>query len=743
MNPKLPSSSVPEWQEQAQQYWDKGDYTQAASLYEQAIAQEPDNLAHYWHLGLLLVLQGQEAEAQATWFMAIAESAPEEIEAHTLQLVQVLHQEAERQAYQENYAVAWAIRQHIRELIPDNFNNLLLLVQLAVKLENYSGEDLETLGILEQLRSLPKIEVNSELLLHILGQVLDFAPLDPLSLELVEACLPFATSPQDYSNLLLVTALEANYALKLPKLAMRYAELSLKLDPDNPEVLTQLASFYQNAGEYEKGIATAKLCYERSQTLLEQIFANHLVMRGLMNAGGYWDEALEWLGKLENSLQAIVSEYPLNLISVQALRLINSAFFFPYLRDEAEGNRLLQNQLAQLFQDNVQTYAAEPTQRYAQRHQLWRSQRRENKRPLRLGYISHCFCQHSVGWLARWLLNHHDRDRVELYGYFISYKAIDDPIQEWYVNQFTEARKFKGETLLIAEQIFQDEIDILIELDSVTLDVTCEVMALKPAPIQVTWLGWDASGVPAIDYYIADPYVLPESASNYYREKIWRLPQTYVAVDGFEVAVPTWRREDFEIEEDAIVYFSAQRGYKRHRETTRLQLQILKQVPNSYFAVKGLADEASVKRFFLELAAEEDISPDRFRFLPGVPSEPIHRANLNIADVVLDTYPYNGATTTLETLWMGIPLVTRVGDEFSSRNSYTMLVNAGVTEGIAWTDEEYVEWGVRLGLDPSLRQLVTWKLLRSRQTAPLWNGKRFAREMESAYEQMWQRYCEG
>ncbi|MCD8488848.1 MAG: tetratricopeptide repeat protein [Desertifilum sp.] len=733
----------PQWQEQAQQYWDKGDYTQAASLYEQAIAQEPDHLAHYWHLGLLLVLQGQEAEAQATWFMAIAESAPEEIEAHTLQLVQVLHQEAERQAYQENYAVAWAIRQHIRELIPDNFNNLLLLVQLAVKLENYSGEDLETLGILEQLRSLPKIEVNSDLLLHVLGQVLDFAPLDPLSLEFVEACLPFATSPQDYSNLLLVTALEANYGLKRPKLAMRYAELSLKLDPDHSEALTQLASFYQNAGEYEKGIATAKLCYERSQNRLEQIFANHLVMRGLMNAGGYWDEALEWLGKLEDSLQAIVSEYPLNLISVQALRLINSAFFFPYLRDEAEGNRLLQNQLAQLFQDNVQTYAAEPAQRYAQRHQLWRSQRRGSKRPLRLGYISHCFCQHSVGWLARWLLNHHDRDRVELYGYFISYKAIDDPIQEWYVNQFTEARKFKGETLEIAEQIFQDEIDILIELDSVTLDVTCEVMALKPAPIQVTWLGWDASGVPAIDYYIADPYVLPESASTYYREKIWRLPQTYVAVDGFEVAVPTWRREDFEIEEDAIVYFSAQRGYKRHRETTRLQLQILKQVPNSYFAVKGLADETSVKRFFLELAAEEGISPDRFRFLPGVPSEPIHRANLTIADVVLDTYPYNGATTTLETLWMGIPLVTRVGDEFSSRNSYTMLVNAGITEGIAWTDEEYVEWGVRLGLDPSLRQLVTWKLLRSRQTAPLWNGKRFAREMENAYEQMWQRYCEG
>ncbi len=113
---------------------------------------------------------------------------------------------------------------------------------------------------------------------------------------------------------------------------------------------------------------------------------------------------------------------------------------------------------------------------------------------------------------------------------------------------------------------------------------------------------------------------------------------------------------------------------------------------------------------------------------------------LGIADVVLDTYPYNGATTTLETLWMGIPLVTRVGEQFAARNSYTMMMNAGITEGIAWTDEEYIEWGIRLGKDTKLRQEVAWKLRQSRQTAPLWNGKQFTREMEKAYEQMWANY---
>ncbi|HEY9658738.1 MAG TPA: O-linked N-acetylglucosamine transferase, SPINDLY family protein, partial [Allocoleopsis sp.] len=128
------------------------------------------------------------------------------------------------------------------------------------------------------------------------------------------------------------------------------------------------------------------------------------------------------------------------------------------------------------------------------------------------------------------------------------------------------------------------------------------------------------------------------------------------------------------------------------------------------------------------------------RFLPEVALEAVHRANLGVADIVLDTYPYNGATTTLETLWMCIPMVTRVGEQFAARNSYTMMINAGIQEGIAWTDEEYVQWGIKLGKDTKLRQDIAWRLKQSRQTAPLWNGKQFTREMEAAYEQMWQKY---
>ena len=149
-----------------------------------------------------------------------------------------------------------------------------------------------------------------------------------------------------------------------------------------------------------------------------------------------------------------------------------------------------------------------------------------------------------------------------------------------------------------------------------------------------------------------------------------------------------------------------------------------------------------MREFFLEIAREENVSGDRLRFLQNVPSEAVHRANLMLADVVLDTYPYNGATTTLETLWQCIPIVTQVGEQFAARNSYTMLVNAGIEEGIARSREEYIAWGIRFGIEEELRREVCQKLKRARNTALLWDGKQFTRDLEDAYTQMWRIYLE-
>ncbi|BAY17322.1 TPR repeat protein [Anabaenopsis circularis NIES-21] len=732
-------NTSPSLHQRANEYFLNENYIQAANLYEQAISANPEIKSNYWHLGLIFLLQEQEVEAQTTWFMAMMEGEAEQVNVWNAELLEILETEAERQEKLEKYDVCEKIRQNIRQIAPDNIHNLLHLIHLYIKLETYTEETLSELNIFEIINATTKTDINLEILGKTIGSVLHYTQLYPSTIEFFESCsLHFTENPQALMNIFIAAAVDIAYSRQQPKIAVQLCEIYLRLDNNNPGVLGHLASFYQNSADYELGIETAKTFYSLVERLPEKIFANRQILRGLMSAGGQWQESYSVNQRQQDLLAELIAANPQDLTPMDVSILLNSNYFAFYIEDNIAKNRSVQKKILQICQENHNIYAQAQVEKYAQGH-LERKKQRISQKKLKIGYISHCFKSHSVGWLARWLLQYHDRDKFEINGYFVNSDNVSDLLHQWYINQMDKV--FKSYNVWsLAEEIYQDEIDILIDLDSITLDITCEVMTFKPAPVQVTWLGWDASGSPSIDYFIADPYVLSESAQEHYQEKIWRLPQTYIAVDGFEVNVPKVRRDELDIPGDAVVYFSGQRGFKRHPDITRLQLKIIKEVPNSYFLIKGLADEESTQKFFAQIAAEEDVDYARLRFLPDAPTEGVHRANLDIADIVLDTYPYNGATTTLETLWMCIPMVTRVGEQFAARNSYTMMMNAGISEGIAWTDEEYVEWGIRLGKDAALRQEIAWKLRQSRKTSPLWNGKQFAREMEKAYEQMWQNY---
>lgn len=719
-------------QEQARQFLTEGKYSEATSLYEEAVANEPDVVSHYWYLGLAYLLQNHEEAAQATWMLAMAEVTPKEIEECTGKLIDILETEAERQVAIDNPKTSWLIRQHIREINPAFINNLLHLIKLSINLGEFTPEQLHDWEAATVLNQIYPEEVNSELLLQVLKKLLEFPT--PETLAFAEACLPHLShNPEAFVVEVLPTAVKLANQAQRPDFAANLAELCLKLKPEHPEVLKHLSMFYSRAGCHQQAIETATLFFNNCENSLWKVQGSYLVQRAFLRAGA-WSENLETIIQHHKSLvRDLMQNLSKTIVEPSvASSLIPANYYLPYVQDQPQELRWLQNQIAELFQNSLQAANSSFVE-------ISYKNSREKSKSLKVGYIAHTLKAHSVGWLSRWLFQYYDRELFQTNLYLI-YQEPND--HQWFREQVDCVYNFGAEPLEIATQIKEDQIDILVDLDSLTLDTTCQVMALKPAPVQITWLGWDASGIPAIDYYIADSYVLPENAQDYYSEKIWRLPQTYIAIDGFEVGVPTLRCDQLEIPSDATIYFSAQQGFKRHPNTVHLQMQIIKQVANSYFLIKGLADETTIQKFFTQIAEEEGVDPSRLRFLPRDLNEFVHRANLAIADVVLDTYPYNGATTTLETLWMSIPLVTRVGEQFAARNSYGFMMNAGVTEGIAWTDEEYVEWGVRLGKDPALRQQVAWKLRQSRQTSPLWNAKQFTREMEKAYQQMWQRYVE-
>ncbi|AFY69128.1 hypothetical protein Pse7367_0828 [Thalassoporum mexicanum PCC 7367] len=798
---------------QARTLWLAGEYQQAAGIYEQAIATEPDHQTHYWHLGLMLLLMGQEAEAQMTWLMAPdssgdldllddikniedrdleSEQESEAIANQTidkqsdaqagLPLDQILNQECDRQVELGNLQMAWVIRQYLREFFPADINNLLQLVQLSISIGSFQSSDLIDLGLIDALASISETPSTSEptdsdfdtalepatatagstppaiepeLILTTMKAVLDCAIPSETEFEFTAAAANYIYCfiPQvNILDQLRIMAEKLNYTRQLPHLAVRVVKICLALEPENVDSLIYIAHTYSDAREHSEAIAHAQracdLAERNSWSLAMQIIAHYCLLKVLMIASGYWQRATATNQKIQALCQSLYTLRPeLSRRDLMLLRTVN--FFSPYFEDKARPNRTIQNQFLQFCQDQAESIFQELIPKYRNHHQQLRQQNQASKhntsnRPLKIGYLSSCMRRHSVGWLARWLFQYHNRDRFEIYTYFINFRQTDDKLQTWYAQKSDQAYRGgidgKDDGVTLAKKIFADQVDILIDLDSITSYVAPEVLSLKPAPIQVSWLGLDATGVPTVDYFIADHYVLPEYAQEYYSEKIWRLPHTYLAVEGFETSAPTLNRDRLDIPADAVVFLTAQTGQKRHPDTTRMQLQIISQVPNSYLLIKGIADQESMQNLFKNLAIEAGVSENQLKFLPLVKNEETHRANLAIADVVLDTYPYNGATTTMETLWMGIPIVTRVGEQFSARNSYGMMINAGINEGIAWSDQEYIEWGVRLGKDEKLRQQIAYKLRMGRHSAPLWNAKQFVKEMEDAYTQMWQAY---
>jgi predicted O-linked N-acetylglucosamine transferase (SPINDLY family) len=720
------------------------DYAQISVFYKELIDLDSNLAINYFYLGLVLLLQNKEEEAKTVLELGLQKASSIDL-AHE-ELVDILEQESTRQEELREYQIAWNIRQNIQRISPDGHENLAKICILSLHLQTFNVDILRDLGFIKVATS--DQELNDDSLLKFLvmyvGSYMGKEPaLQEECLELIYSCIPYFQNKQICIQILAVVALKYSVDIGL-KLVNAFSEV---YPNERAATLPCLATLYTRNREYDKAIQIAQeIVITCPQNILQKACSTYGLLIALMERGGNWQELKSTFEELR-SLHCQIVEQNLEISPSDDLYfpLCVTPFFAPYFEDAPKVNHALQNQILYLFCSKVQSSFSSITQSFQAQHIVRKQSKTKQK--IKIGYLANSLRKHSVGWLARSLFQHFDRDSFEVYGYFPEYNQGRDFLEEWYISRMDFVYRqgveyISTSPVILAEQINHHEIDILVDLDSLTSSVSLTVLAAKPAPIQISWLGWDATGLPTVDYYIADPYVLPEDAQEYYSEKIWRLPHTYIATDGFECATITLRRYDLGIPDDAITYFCSQRGYKRHPETVKAQLQIIRQVPNSYFLIKGLADENSIQKFFYELADSEGVDRERLVFLPYAKSENEHRANMAIADVVLDTYPYNGATTTMETLWMGIPMVTQVGEQFAARNSYTMMMNVGVTEGIAHNVEEYIEWGVRFGTDESLRRDVAWKLRQSRQTSPLWDGRQFAREMENAYKQMWKIYNE-
>jgi len=360
-------------------------------------------------------------------------------------------------------------------------------------------------------------------------------------------------------------------------------------------------------------------------------------------------------------------------------------------------------------------------------------------RPLRVGYISPDFRRHSVAYFFESILDGHDRRFIKPYGY--GNVEFADQITERLKQKFHCYRDIRGlDHQTVAELIRSDQIDILVDLAGHVGDNCLLVLAHKPAPVQVTYLGYpDTTGVQAIDYRLTDELADPPSSQCYYTEQLVYLPDGFLCYRPPDWAPPV---SPLPAERNGCITFgSFNNNCKINHHVVQLWARLLQANPGSRLLLKLKGgNEPEVAEFYISQFERHGVDRRRL-WIVGWTSPQQHLEMYGQMDIALDTFPYNGTTTTCEALWMGVPVVTLVGQAHLSRVGLSILSRLGLEFFAAESPDEYIAKASSLAANrPALAQLRL--SMRARIAASgLCHARAFTRQLEQAYRRMWQNWC--
>ena len=382
---------------------------------------------------------------------------------------------------------------------------------------------------------------------------------------------------------------------------------------------------------------------------------------------------------------------------------------------------------------------------------VWRSKIYSHDR-IRIGYFSADFRHHPIGHLTAGLFEHHDKSRFEITA--ISFGPDDG--SDWRnrikaaAENFVDIRGMTDEK--VADFIRHHEIDIIVDLMGLTQDCRFSVLSRRVAPIQVNFLGYPGTmGADFMDYIIADPTIIPKEHFAFYSEQVVWLPDTYQpnayrlnenkhhnshTEHHISQRVPS--RAECNLPEGALVFCCFNGSYKINPVIFDVWMRLLRAVPDSvlWLSKPGRTAEANVGKE----AELRGVSRGRIIFAPRLAEMSDHLARLRQADLFLDTLPYNAHTTASDALWAGVPVLTCAGQTFAGRVAASLLKAVGLSELITTSLEDYEALALKFAHDPCFLQAIKAKLVRNRDTYPLFDTARFTRHIEAAYTTMWQRY---
>lgn len=517
-----------------------------------------------------------------------------------------------------------------------------------------------------------------------------------------------------------------------PLEAIAHFEKAIECNPQYSEAHQQLCDLLSHssnlAGARNVADKYCEFCGDKAPVMSATAYVFSYLQSGVSQ------QAIQKLEEIEKLCYEQVETF-----SVIELKLLYEIFLFAvsHLRDNREKNANFYRLIAKQYYKKA--VPQRPTNRIKPANY-------PGQKPLRIGFLSKHFRRHSVGWCSEALIRElsHITPHVHLY---VTGKLNRDEVTQRFedmAGKFYWPKKYPngfadgGEILA---EVVQDDLDVLIDLDSMTVPTNVEVLYQYPAGICVSWLGFDAPYISDNHYFLCDEHTHPPGVEKNYLEQLVRLPSCSVAIGELQ-SIPVNReaiRNALGIGLDQMTYLCVAPGRKTNPEMVQAQVRILKQVPDSLLIRKGQGDPDVIHSTYREECAIQGVDFERIKFIGQTRSEEEHRAIYYVADVLLDSYPYNGGTHNLEALWANLPVVTRSGDQYLSRMGYAFLKSANLDVGAAWSWEEYTQWGVKFGRDAGFRNAVKQHLVKSKQPehlAPLWNPKKLAEDMYQVFQKL-------
>lgn len=516
---------------------------------------------------------------------------------------------------------------------------------------------------------------------------------------------PSARTPQD----LLVEACARLHTNDLVRAQLLFEEV-LELDPENADAL----HFLGLTGHRIRDLGFAMEYFERSIKARPNDAVFHNNLGSVLVQAGRTEEAADCFRK------ALEIDPGLNIAHIN---LIFIMMMLERVRPE------------EVYAEHVAwaRIHADPLLAQAAPH----NNSREPERRLRLGYLSADFRQHALSYFIEPALAQHDGTAFEVFCYHSG--RIADAVTRRLAQHAEHWREvLDQDDAALAAQIRADGIDILVDLSGHLRDNRLMVFALKPAPIQMTYLAYpNTTGMRAMDYRLSDAVCDPPGATErYYRETLIRLPRCMwcyrPSPDMPEVAPPPAQASG------AVTFASMNGANKITPRMLALWARILAQIPGSRIVFTTVPEQGRAR--IRDALTQAGIAASRISMHDRLPTKDFWALYAGI-DILLDTFPMNGGTTTCEALWLGVPVVSRSGDIFQSRAGLSILGSLGLNELVAGSDDDYVRIALELARDSARLAALRAGLRERMRASPLTDARGYARDLEAAYRGIWREWC--